>query len=132
MIAVVIAALVLAADPAQECVGSPSAPALDHVVVVVRDLEAASSGFRSAGFVLKQGRLHANNLLNRHVKFRDGSSIELMTVRGTPGDAMARDYAALAAAGEGGVYVALKVDGVEQASAAAAALACEARDAVVT
>ena len=122
MIAFVFAAMVLGAHPSQECVGTPSAPALDHVILVVRDLDAASAGFRSSGFVLKQGRLHANNLLNRHIKFRDGSSIELMMVRGVPGDAMARDYAALVATAEGGVYVALQVPDVDTPKAAAAAL----------
>jgi hypothetical protein len=122
MIAFVFAACILGASPPQECVGSSSAPALDHVILVVRDLDVASAGFRSSGFILKQGRLHANNLLNRHIKFRDGSSIELMMVRGVPGDAMARDYVTLAAAGEGGVYVALKVPDIEDAKAAAIAL----------
>lgn len=94
----------------------------------MRDLEAASAGFRSHGFKLKQGRLHANNLLNRHVKFRDGSSVELMTVRGAPRDAMARDYADLAAAGEGGVYVALNISDIEPGKAAAATLNLQVRE----
>jgi hypothetical protein len=67
--------------------------------------------------------LHPNNLVNRHIKFRDGSSIELMTIRGEPGDAMARDYARLIAEGEGGVYVALNVPRIDAAERAAAALA---------
>jgi len=127
MIAFVISTLALAVPP-QECVGSSSAPALDHVIVVARDLDAASAGFRSSGFVLKQGRLHPNNLLNRHIKFRDGSSIELMTVQGAPGDAMARDYADLAAAGEGGVYVALEVDGLDAPTSAATDFGLETRE----
>jgi hypothetical protein len=91
------------------CVGGPAAPALDHVVIVVRDIEAASAGFAREGFRLKHGRLHANNLLNRHIKFRDGTGIELMTVVGEPGDAMAGRYVQLLRDGEGGVYVALAV-----------------------
>lgn len=67
------------------CVGSPTAPALDHVVLAVRDLDAAAAGFARHGFRSKPGRLHANGLLNRHVKFRDGTGIELMTVRACPG-----------------------------------------------
>ncbi len=107
--------LLLAAAPlhAQTCRAARSAPVLDHVVIVVRDLDRAGSGFQQHGFRLKQGRLHANNLLNRHIKFRDGSSIELMTVQGAPGDAMARRYTDLMAAGDGGVYVALRVDGID-------------------
>ena len=107
-------------DNAQSaCVGSPSAPALDHAIVVVRDLDSAAAGFQRFGFTIKQGRLHSNNLLNRHIKFRDGSSIELMTVKGAPGDAMASNYSQLLAAGEGGVYVALEVtdlDAVQRAT----------------
>jgi hypothetical protein len=91
------------------CVGSPAAPALDHVVIVVRDIEAAAAGFAREGFRLKHGRLHANNLLNRHIKFRDGTGIELMTVVGEPGDAMAERYVQLLRDGEGGVYAALAV-----------------------
>jgi hypothetical protein len=115
--------LLLVPQLSQECTAASTAPALDHVVLVVRDLEAASAGFRSRGFKVKPGRLHANNLLNRHIKFRDQSSLELMTVRGTPRDAMARDYADLAAEEEGGVYVALTVSRIEGPKAAAAALA---------
>ena len=112
----------------QECTAPSSAPALDHVILVVHDIDAASAGFRSREFKLKPGRLHANNLLNRHIKFRDGTSLELMTVRGTPGDAMARDYAALAAEGEGGVYVALNVRSIDRPKAAAASVRLTTRE----
>jgi len=91
------------------CLAAESAPALDHVVLVVHDLERASVPFMNQGFRLKNGRLHPNQLLNRHIKFRDGSSIELMTLQGEPGNAMAQRYADLLAAGEGGVYVAFNV-----------------------
>ena len=121
---IILAALVLLLGSRlpQECTASSSAPALDHVILVVQDLETAATGFRAHGFRLKPGRLHANNLLNRHVKFRDGSSVELMTVRGPPRDAMARDYAELSAEGEGGVYVALSVQSLDSPKAAVAAL----------
>jgi hypothetical protein len=36
------------------------------------------------GFTLKQGQLHANGLDNRHLKFEDGTELELMTVGSTP------------------------------------------------
>ncbi len=83
---------------------------LDHAVVAVRDLDSASALFRSAGFRLKEGRLHRNGLLNRHIRFRDGTGIELMTPAGRPGDRMAREYAELLARGEGGAYAALRTD----------------------
>ena len=113
------AALLQAAGGQPSCVAPDATAALDHVVLVVRDLDVAAAGFARHGFRLKQGRLHANSLLNRHIKFRDGTSIELMTVAGEPGDAMARDYAGLLSAGEGGVYTAFTVSdmtGIERAA----------------
>lgn len=83
---------------------------LDHAIVVVRSLDAAEARFRSMGFRIKPGRLHADNLSNRHVKFRDHTGIELMTLAGPPADPMARDYAALLETGEKGVYAALWSD----------------------
>jgi hypothetical protein len=119
-----IAWLIGGAGDTDECRGAGSAPALSHVVLAVDDLEKASAGFSQLGFRLKDGRLHANNLLNRHVKFRDGSGIEMMAVQGAPGDAMAQRYAALAEAG-GGVYVALDVNSAEAPIAAASLLGLE-------
>ena len=51
---------------------------LDHVPVVVRDLERAKADFEALGFVLKPGRFHANGLRNEHAKFADGTEIELI------------------------------------------------------
>lgn len=113
---------------AQEvCAAGAGVPALDHVILVVRDLDGAGAAFAERGFRLKPGRLHANNLLNRHIKFRDGTEIELMTVRGRAGDAMAQDYADLLEAGEGGVYVALRVQDIAAAQREAEGLRLEAR-----
>jgi hypothetical protein len=122
MIIVAALSLLFFAQRPQECTAPSSAPALDHVILVVQDIEAASAGFRSREFKLKAGRLHANNLLNRHIKFRDGTSLELMTVQGTPGDLIARDYADLLAEGDGGVYVALNVPSLDRPKAAARSL----------
>jgi len=52
---------------------------LNHVPVVVSDLEAASRTYVRLGFALKEGRPHPNGLLNRHVKFPDGTEVELIT-----------------------------------------------------
>src|SRR5687767_12158381 len=81
---------------------------LDHVILAVPDLDAASRACGDLGFLIKPGRMHPNRLLNRHLKFGDGTEIELMTVRGEPGDPMARDYARLLESGAGGAYVALR------------------------
>lgn len=104
---------------ASACVPAPHAPELDHAIVAVRDLDAASDAFRRVGFRIKPGRPHANGLLNAHIKFRDGTELELMTVQGSARDAMARDYAALIAEADGGVYVALRIDSLARVRHAA-------------
>ncbi len=104
-LAIVLAQPAHAPPPA--CTASDAVIRLDHAIVVVRNLDSAVARFAPIGFRFKLGRLHPDSLLNRHIKFRDGSEIELMTLAGTPTSPMARDYAALLAAGEGGVYAAL-------------------------
>jgi hypothetical protein len=105
----IIIASFTAAHPVQACNAAANAPALDHAIVVVNHLDSASDRFRRLGFRIKAGRLHANGLLNRHIKFRDGTEVELMTLRGAPRDDMARGYSDLMRAGDGGAYVALQV-----------------------
>ena len=81
---------------------------IDHVVVAVLDLAEADRTYRDLGFTLKPGRLHANGLENRHIKFRDGTALELMSVVGRPTDEIARGYAAFLAEGSpGGAFLAL-------------------------
>lgn len=101
---------------------SSSLIGLDHVVVAVADLEVATANFRSLGFVPKDGRLHSNGLINRHLEFVDGTEIELMAVIEQPGDDIARGYATfLDKGGEGGAFLALR--GQQDAVLAAAARA---------
>ena len=52
---------------------------LDHIPVVVKDLARATADFERLGFVLKPGRPHDNGLRNAHVKFADGTEIELIS-----------------------------------------------------
>lgn len=118
MLALLLAStLALAADSA--CTAPATAPRLDHVVIAVRDLAAAAARFAALGYRLKPGRLHPDNLLSEHIKFVDGSELELMTLAGPPGDRMAEEYAALIAAGDGGAYVALRTSDLEAVDAAA-------------
>jgi hypothetical protein len=105
----ILIALITQTSAFTPCKAAAFAPTLDHTIIVVRDLPRATQNFRGAGFMIKPGRLHANGLLNNHIKFPDGTEIELMTVQGEPRDEMARGYVNLLSAGEGGVYVALKV-----------------------
>jgi len=118
----IVAITVLATPPgavAQECRARPGAPRLDHVIIAVRDLDSLAARFIALGFSLKDGRPHPNGLLNKHVKFRDGTEIELMTVKGPGKDRMAREYEALIAAGDGGAYVALRLASLDSAEAIA-------------
>lgn len=113
---------ILRLGQALECSAPTAAVRLDHAIVVVRNLDSASSLLAPLGFRFKQGRLHPDSLLNRHIKFRDGSEVELMTLAGAPTSQMARDYAAMLAAGEGGVYAALWTTDMDKVRAAASRL----------
>lgn len=79
---------------------------LDHVIIAVQDLDAAKAHFSVLGFRLKDGSLHANGLLNAHIEFADHSEIELMSLTGEAGDAIAQGYQRFLTEGEGGAYVA--------------------------
>ncbi len=84
----------------------PLVVGLDHIPVAVRDLEAAARCYRRLGFVLKQGRPHANGIRNLHAKFADGSEIELITAD-QPRDDLSGAYRQLLAEGAGPVFLAL-------------------------
>lgn len=90
-----------AGDGAREAPGGASLIGIDHMPTVVADLDQASAAFRRLGFALKPGRAHGNGLRNRHVKFPDGSGIELLAVPAAPTDALTRAYAAQLRQGEG-------------------------------
>jgi Glyoxalase-like domain len=64
---------------------------LDHVPVVVRDLDQAKVDFEALGFVLKPGQPHANGLRNLHAKFPDGTEIELISAT-SASDRLSSDY----------------------------------------
>jgi hypothetical protein len=80
---------------------------IDHMPTVVRSLDDAVATYRLLGFSLKPGRPHANGLRNAHVKFEDGSGIELISPPEQPGDALSRNYRRrLDGEGEGPAYIA--------------------------
>lgn len=54
-------------------------PGLDHIPVAVSNLELAADRYREIGFTLKPGKPHENGIRNQHVKFADGTEIELIT-----------------------------------------------------
>ncbi len=103
------AILLFVAQPvsAQVC-PSTTTLALDHVVLAVPDLAAASEFFANdLGFTLKPGRLHGNSILNSHAKFADGTELELLTAS-EPLDAVAAQYLDFLADGPGFAYVAFR------------------------
>lgn len=81
---------------------------LDHITLAVSDLNKATKTYSDLGFTPKDGSLHKNGLLNKHLKFKDGSSLELMTVQGNPSDAKAKAYQDFLNEKEGAIYLALK------------------------
>jgi hypothetical protein len=52
---------------------------LDHVPIAVHHLDAAIQTFRELGFSIKPGTEHPNSIRNAHIKFRDGTALELIT-----------------------------------------------------
>ncbi|WP_430813062.1 VOC family protein [Carboxylicivirga sp. RSCT41] len=80
---------------------------IDHVIKVVNNLDSAVQYYKEEGFTIKPGRLHANGLLNAHIKFSNGSSLELMSLVGEPKDQLAQTYKNILSEGEGGAFVCL-------------------------
>ena len=53
---------------------------LDHLVILVRDLELASADYESLGFTITKGGEHADGLTrNALVPFQDGTYLEIVT-----------------------------------------------------
>jgi hypothetical protein len=90
---------------------------LDHIPVIVGDLERASATFVGLGFSLKPGRDHANGIRNTHVKFSDGAGIELLTVPKAV-DSLSAHYLDLLRAGEGPAFVTFHARDTRQLHAA--------------
>ena len=84
----------------------PLVSGMDHIPVVVADLDKAQADFRALGFTIKPGRVHADGIRNAHVKFRDGTEIELITASKAV-DALTSEYTAKIKASEGPVYFGL-------------------------
>ncbi|HET9372072.1 MAG TPA: VOC family protein, partial [Vicinamibacterales bacterium] len=84
----------------------PAIRGIDHVPVAVADLQVAIERYQRLGFALKPGRPHPNGVENQHVKFRDGTEIELITApRGV--DRQTRNYRSHIARGQGPAFLSL-------------------------
>ena len=79
---------------------------VDHIPIAVRDLDSAAARYRALGFALKPGTPHANSIRNVHVKFRDGTELELITATEAR-DGLTSRYLAHLAKGDGPAYLAL-------------------------
>ncbi|HSS96048.1 MAG TPA: VOC family protein [Terriglobales bacterium] len=85
---------------------------LDHIPVVVTDLEKAQADFRAMGFAIKPGRFHADGIRNAHIKFPDGTEIELITATSATDD-LTSEYLDKMKKGEGPVYFGLYAPDLE-------------------
>jgi metallo-beta-lactamase class B len=79
---------------------------LDHVPTAVKNLEMATQDYGLMGFAFKPGRFHENGIRNNHVKFPDGSGIELLTAT-QANDWLTTHYLQVLAQGEGPSSLAL-------------------------
>ena len=79
---------------------------LSHVPIAVADLDRAAADFGRLGSALKEGRPHDDGIRNRHVKFHDGTEIELITAAETT-DALTGYYRQFLARGEGAAFLSL-------------------------
>src|ERR1700722_6636170 len=112
--AAAVAGGVSASDPSP----GPSIVGIDHIPVAVTDLDAASERYQALGFTLKPGRLHADGIRNNHVKFHDGSGIELISPPPNPSDDLTADYIARIAEGDGPTYLSFHARDTEKLVAA--------------
>jgi catechol 2,3-dioxygenase-like lactoylglutathione lyase family enzyme len=84
----------------------PLVTGLDHIIILVNDLEAVASRYRAMGFALKPGRPHDNGIRNQHVKFEDGTELELLTAPEAQ-DALTTQYRRYLAQGDGPAHLVL-------------------------
>jgi catechol 2,3-dioxygenase-like lactoylglutathione lyase family enzyme len=82
---------------------------ISHVNIAVADLDRASGDYARLGFALKEGRPHDDGIRNRHVKFRDGTEIELITAPAAT-DALTTHYRELLAEADGPAFLSLDVE----------------------
>lgn len=82
---------------AQELIG------IDHIPIAVRDLDKATRFYQSLGFAIKPGRPHNNSIRNQHIKFTNGTELELITASAST-DTLSTEYCKLLKQGEGPVF----------------------------
>lgn len=88
---------------------------IDHIPIVVKNLENAEKQFVNTGFAIKAGYLHKNGILNSHIKFSDKTSLEIISLVHNK-DEISNSYADFLKQKEGGTYLALKTENVKALS----------------
>jgi catechol 2,3-dioxygenase-like lactoylglutathione lyase family enzyme len=91
--------------PPSDAPVGPSIIGLDHIPVAVSDLDRATEHYEALGFTLKPGRIHSDGIRNDHVKFKDGSGIELISPPGKAVDTLTSDYLGRIAEGDGPAFL---------------------------
>lgn len=81
---------------------------IDHVIISVANLENSSRVFEDLGFKVKPGTLHSNGIINKHIKFSNDSSVELISIQGIAKDLTAEKYQLMIEKGGGGTFIALE------------------------
>src|SRR5215212_737894 len=105
-IACAAAVVVGAQTPANtRSVTVPAIAGLDHIPIAVNDLERAADDYRALGFAIKPGRPHDNGIRNQHVKFPDGTELELITAPAAR-DPLTATYRRHLAQGDGPAFLA--------------------------
>jgi hypothetical protein len=77
-----------------------------HIPIAVADLARAADDYRALGFALKPGRPHDDGIQNQHVKFPDGTELELITAPAAR-DALTATYRRHLEHGDGPAFLAL-------------------------
>ena len=84
----------------------PAVTGVDHVPIAVGNLARAADDYRALGFAIKPGRHHDDGIENKHVKFRDGTELELITAPAAR-DALTTTYWRHLDKGDGPAFMAL-------------------------
>jgi hypothetical protein len=90
----------------------PFIKGFDHIPIAVENLERSADLFKKLGFTLKPGRFHSNGIRNQHIKFSNGTELELITSN-SRNDVLSTEYSNFISKGEGPAFVGLFTDNFE-------------------
>ena len=92
--------------PALAAVHGAEIAGMDHIPIAVQDLGSAAQTYERLGFVLKRGRFHANGVSNEHIKFSNGTELELISASEVR-DRMTAEYRQFLAVADGPAFLGL-------------------------